>query len=56
MKHMFINPKTHEYTLKEEIDGEKCINPRPAKYSVEDRMGKYRRLAKKEELIERGLL
>lgn len=56
MKHILKNPKTGEYTLKEEVDGESCANPRPAKYSVEDRMGKYRRMAKKDELIARGLL
>ena len=38
------------YTLKENclICGEKTINPKPAKYSLDDKMGKYRREAKKE--------
>lgn len=56
MKHMFKNPKTGEYTLKEEVGGVDCLNPRPPKYSPEDRMGKYRRMAKKDELKERGLI
>lgn len=34
---------------------EKTINPKPVKYSVDDRMGKYRREAKKDDLIKRGL-
>jgi len=33
-------------------DSEKTVSPKPAKYTPEDRMGEYRRKAKKE----RGLL
>ena len=42
--------KCNEYTLKAICPrcGEKSINPRPAKFSPEDRYGKYRRMMKKE--------
>ena len=36
------------YTLKDKCDcGGKALDPRPAKYSPEDRYGVYRRLAKR---------
>ncbi len=42
--------KCNEYTLKEtcQICGGIAINPKPAKFSPEDRYGKYRRMLKKE--------
>ena len=42
--------KCGEYTLKDICPrcGEKAINPKPAKFSPEDRYGKYRRMMKKE--------
>lgn len=42
--------KCDEYTLREICPrcSEKTINPRPAKFSPEDRYGKYRRMMKKE--------
>ena len=35
---------------------EKTTNPKPAKYSTDDKMGKYRREAKKQKLTKKGLL
>ena len=54
MKHIQKCKGCKKYTLKDKCPkcGEKTVNPKPAKYSPDDRMGKYRRLAKKE----RGLL
>jgi len=42
--------KCNEYTLRETCPrcGVKTKNPRPAKFSPEDRYGKYRRMMKKE--------
>ncbi len=34
----------------------KCVSAKPAKFSVEDKYARYRRAAKREELIKRGLL
>ena len=40
--------KCGRYTLSEEHKcGGKAVNPTPAKYSPEDRYGRYRRIAKK---------
>ena len=37
-----------KYTLKDKCDcGAKALDPRPAKYSLEDKYGKWRRIAKK---------
>jgi len=54
MKHILKCPKCGIYTMKEKCpkDSEKTVSPKPAKYTPEDRMGEYRRKAKKE----RGLL
>lgn len=38
-----------EYTMKEIHCGKKAKNPKPAKYSPEDKYGKYRRMAKREQ-------
>ena len=42
-------PKCNTYTLKEScpVDKEITITPKPAKFSIEDRFGEYRRLYKK---------
>jgi len=34
----------------------KCVSSRPAKFSIEDKYARYRRAAKQEDLIKRGLL
>lgn len=36
-----------EFTLREEVDGEKTDPARPPKFSYPDRYGKYRRKTKK---------
>jgi H/ACA ribonucleoprotein complex subunit 3 len=58
MKHLLKCPKCGIYTMKETcpIDSEKTINPKPAKFSPEDKMGDYRRKAKKPLLKKRGLI
>ncbi|MDD5133082.1 MAG: nucleolar RNA-binding Nop10p family protein [Candidatus Nanoarchaeia archaeon] len=48
MHKIFKCPSCNNYTLQESCS--KCkvktLNPRPAKYSVEDKFGKYRRMYK----------
>jgi H/ACA ribonucleoprotein complex subunit 3 len=58
MKLLMKCPKCGIYTLNQECaaDSKKTINPKPAKYSPEDRMGEYRRKAKRAMLEERGLI
>ncbi len=46
MKHISRCPKCNKV----------CINPKPAKYSVDDRYGEYRRKARRADLEKRGLL
>ena len=36
--------------------GGTAVTTRPAKYSPEDKYGKYRRIAKKQDFIKKGLL
>lgn len=49
MKHILKCLKCGKYTLKEKCScGGKAVSAKPAKYSPEDKFGKYRRLAKKE--------
>ena len=47
-----------QYTMQEVCPkcNVKTINPKPAKYDPEDRMGKYRRKAKEQGLREKGLI
>ncbi|MBU2633776.1 MAG: RNA-protein complex protein Nop10 [Nanoarchaeota archaeon] len=42
-------PKCNNYTLKNNCDkcNLKTLSPKPAKFSIDDKYGKYRRLAKK---------
>ena len=58
MKHILKCSSCGKYTMGEKClkCGKKTINPKPAKYNPEDRMGKYRRKAKEEELGRRGLI
>tara|TARA_Y100000310_G_C20104725_1_gene544402 strand:- start:202 stop:363 length:162 start_codon:yes stop_codon:yes gene_type:complete len=48
MKKILKCPKCSEYTMQETCSkcNKKTINPKPAKYSPEDKYGKYRRIAK----------
>ncbi len=51
MKHQIFHcTKCHIYTLEKNCPKckAKTENPKPAKYSVEDKFGKYRRMAKKD--------
>lgn len=57
MKELLKCGKCGKYTMKEECAcGGKAITPKPAKFSPEDKYGKYRRQAKSGELEKRGLL
>ncbi len=49
MKHLFKCEKCNCYTLNKEcpVCGNATINPGPAKFSIEDKFGGYRRKAKK---------
>lgn len=48
MKHILKCPKCHSYGLVDDCTcGTKRLEPKPAKYSPEDKYGKYRREAKK---------
>jgi len=45
------------YTLKEKCKcGNNAVTPKPAKYTPEDKYGKYRREAKKDNLTKKGFL
>ncbi|MDP3918478.1 MAG: RNA-protein complex protein Nop10 [Nanoarchaeota archaeon] len=50
-KHILYCSNCNKYTLKEACPScdNKLLNPKPAKYSPEDKYGKYRRVAKKEQ-------
>ena len=49
-KQILICNSCHTYTLKKICSKckKKTNNPRPARYSITDNLGKYRRLARKE--------
>lgn len=58
MKHMTLCRKCGVYTMKDiciKCNG-KTENPKPAKYSPEDKYGSYRRKAKMEGWSEKGLI
>ncbi|HIH32197.1 TPA: ribosome biogenesis protein [Candidatus Woesearchaeota archaeon] len=47
MKHILRCPKCHSYGLKPECEcGDKRLHCKPPKLSVDDKYGKYRRMAK----------
>jgi H/ACA ribonucleoprotein complex subunit 3 len=58
MEHIFKCTKCGNYTMEQICP--KCkspaVNPKPAKYSPDDKYGSYRRQAKKEQLKQEGLL
>jgi H/ACA ribonucleoprotein complex subunit 3 len=58
MKHIFKCQSCGAYTMQEKCPkcGSEAVNPKPPKYSPEDAYGEYRRKAKKESLISKGLL
>lgn len=49
MKHILFCTKCKTYTMKETHCDVKTISKKPAKYSPEDKYGKYRRIAKKQQ-------
>lgn len=57
-KHIYKCLKCNIYTMKEvcQTCKEKTIRPIPPKYSPEDKYGKYRRIVKKQELENTGLV
>lgn len=56
MKHIMKCSKCGSYTLKSRCCNEKTAEPRPLKFSPDDKYADYRRRFKKEERIKRGLL
>ena len=57
MRHILKCISCGNYTLKGKCKcGGKAVTPKPAKYTPEDKYGKYRREVKKENLIKKGLL
>jgi H/ACA ribonucleoprotein complex subunit 3 len=57
-KHIMLCKACKSYTMSEICKkcDEKTIIPRPPKYSPEDKYSKYRRIAKRDELMTEGLL
>jgi len=57
-KHIMLCNKCKKYTMQKicPVCGEKTIEAKPPKFSIQDRYGKYRREAKREKLKEVGLL
>ena len=57
MRHILKCMSCGDYTLKEKCKcGGKAVTPKPAKYTPEDKYGKYRREVKKDDLIKKELL
>ncbi len=57
MKHLFKCAKCNKYTMKESCDcGSKTMNPKPLKYSIDDKFAGYKRKAKLDEYAVRGLV
>ena len=56
MKHILKCGKCGNYTMKDICCGEPSVLRVPPKYSIEDNYADYRRKAKREEFIQRGLL
>ena len=57
MKHIYKCNNCNKYTMKEICDcGDKAIVAKPLKYSQQDRLANYRRIAKHNEYINRGFL
>ena len=57
MKHIFKCITCGKYTMKEKCScGGKTLLSKPLKYTPDDRLAAYRRKAKNEEYMRRGLL
>ena len=52
---IFLCKSCHVYTLEKTCPkcNSKTENPKPAKFSLEDKFGRYRRLAKKDLILEK---
>ena len=55
MKHILKCSKCEKYTMQDKCCGVKTISPKPAKFSPENKYGKYRRAEKKKLLEKEGL-
>ena len=58
MRHILKCKGCGKFTMAETCPscGGDAVNPKPPKFSIEDKVGKYRREAKREQLIKEGLL
>lgn len=58
MKHIMVCPKCKVYSMKPECPkcSTKMVLAKPPKYSPQDKLGSYRREAKRKELEEKGLV
>lgn len=56
MKKLLVCSSCKAYTLQEMHCGLRTIVPGPAKWSPEDKYGGYRRRARREELVKKGLV
>jgi len=57
MRHILKCSSCGDYTLNEKCRcGGMAVTPKPAKYTPEDKYGKYRREAKKDSLTKKGFL
>ena len=57
MRHIYKCMKCRKYTMKEICDcGSTALVAKPLKYSVDDKLASYRRTAKHDDYINRGLL
>ncbi len=56
MKKILFCKECNTYTMEEKHCNKKTIDPRPPKFSPEDKYAKYRREVKKQALKKEGLL
>ena len=57
MRHIYKCMKCKKYTMEETCGcGSTTLIAKPLKYSVDDKLASYRRMAKHEEYLKRGLL
>jgi len=56
MKHLLKCKTCGSYTIKQECCSGETVKPMPAKYSPDDKYGKYRRKVKLPELKKSGLI
>ena len=57
MRHIMICPVCHEYSMKEACTcGQKLVDPKPPKYSPDDKYAEVKREIKDSEYKKRGLV